>query len=95
MAERLLKARDVAERVGVEIGTVLDWHQKGKLPAVRLGGGPRGPLRWPEGELEAALRRWHTGRTHNGGPATRPGPGPDTEGASSRAQPTLRPVGRE
>jgi predicted DNA-binding transcriptional regulator AlpA len=95
MTERLLKARDVAERVGVEMGTVLDWHQQGKLPAIRLGGGPRGPLRWPESDLEAALQRWHTGQAHTDGPAALPGPGPGPGGISSRAPRTLRPVGDE
>jgi predicted DNA-binding transcriptional regulator AlpA len=95
MSATLLKARDVAARLGVEMCTVLDWHQQGKLPAIRLGGGTRGPLRWPEDELEAALRRWHTGSDHGHAPAPLAQPGAVTEGASSREHPRLRPVGRD
>lgn len=89
----LLKARDVAVRLGVEMSTVLDWHQQGKLPAIRLGGGVRGPLRWPEDEVEAALRKWHTGGIDSDGPAPPRGrPGPGTGVGGSHAPRTLRPV---
>ncbi len=53
MAERLLTARQVAERFGVSVETVLRWHRSGRLPAgFRLA---TGVLRWSERELDAWL----------------------------------------
>jgi excisionase family DNA binding protein len=36
MNDRLLKAREVAELVGLSPSTVLDWWQDGRLPGFRL-----------------------------------------------------------
>jgi excisionase family DNA binding protein len=33
---RLLTAREVAERLGVSVETILRWHRRGDLPGVRL-----------------------------------------------------------
>lgn len=53
--ERLLKASDVAELLGVSMGTVLDWWQEGKLPGFRLGGSVGSPVRFRMSEIEAWL----------------------------------------
>ena len=53
MTERLLRARDVAERLDVSVETVLRWHRAGKLP-----GGRRlssSVLRFDAQEIEAWL----------------------------------------
>ena len=39
MTDRLLTAREVAERLGVTAETVLRWTRRGELPAIRLPGG--------------------------------------------------------
>jgi excisionase family DNA binding protein len=51
MADRLLTAREVAERFGVSAETVLRWTRRGELPAIRL---PGGAIRYREGDLD----RW-------------------------------------
>jgi excisionase family DNA binding protein len=53
MTGGLLTAREVAERLGLSVATVLRWHRAGRLPAFRLA---TGVLRFDEGELE----RWVT-----------------------------------
>jgi excisionase family DNA binding protein len=55
VTDRLLTAREVADRVRVEPATVLRWRRKGKLFAVRL---PSGQIRFPESKLDAALDSW-------------------------------------
>jgi len=52
MADRLLTARDVAERLDVSAETVLRWTRRGELPAIRL---PGGAIRYREDELEGWL----------------------------------------
>lgn len=57
----LLLTRDVAQRFGVQPGTVVDWVEQGRIPRsaiVRLGGTPRGRLRFIESEVEALLEAW-------------------------------------
>jgi excisionase family DNA binding protein len=56
MTDRLLTAREVAERLGVFPGTVLRWVRRGELPAIRL---PGGALRFSE----RALDEWLAART--------------------------------
>ena len=53
MSERLLRTRDVAERLDVSCETVLRWHRSGKLPGGRRLGS--NVLRFSETELEAWL----------------------------------------
>ena len=53
--EKLLKARDVAELLGVEIGTVLDRWEAGDIPGFRLYGRKGGPVRFRLSELEEWL----------------------------------------
>jgi excisionase family DNA binding protein len=54
MTDRLLTAREVAERLGVSPATVLRWVRRGELPAIRL---PSGAIRFRESELEAWLEQ--------------------------------------
>jgi excisionase family DNA binding protein len=98
--ERLLKTRDVAELLGVEMGTVYDYWERGMLPGFRLGGRKGGPLRFRQSEieewLETSCRPGHTVPDNRIGPATRErAPGQGTGGISSHARRILRPVGRE
>jgi len=53
--DRLLTAREVADRLGLSVATVLRWHRAVRLPAFRLA---TSVLRFDEGELE----RWVAGR---------------------------------
>lgn len=59
MAERLLKAKELAPLLGVEVGTLLDWWQAGLIPGYRLGGRKGGPIRFRLSEVEATLEGWH------------------------------------
>jgi excisionase family DNA binding protein len=36
VTDRLLRAREVSELLGISAGTVLDWWQDGRLPGFRL-----------------------------------------------------------
>jgi excisionase family DNA binding protein len=56
---RLLTAREVAERFGVSVESVLRWHRRGDLPGVRLSSNV---LRFEELELE----RWVEARKGRG-----------------------------
>ncbi len=47
MTEPLLKARDLAELLGFSAGTIIDWTEKGDLPAFKVGG----RLRFRESEV--------------------------------------------
>jgi excisionase family DNA binding protein len=50
---KLLTAREIAERFGVSVETVLRWHRSGRLPGgYRLASGV---LRWNAEELDAWL----------------------------------------
>lgn len=57
-AERLLRARDVAELLDVSADTVLDWFEQGRLPGFRLTGRVGSPVRFRESEVLAALESW-------------------------------------
>ena len=54
-AEPLLKVRDVARLLGLEMATVLDHFEAGDLPGFRLYGRKGGPVRFRESEIEAWL----------------------------------------
>ena len=56
---RLLTAREVAERLGVSVETVLRWHRRGDLPGVRLSSNV---LRFEELELDLYLAGRSSGR---------------------------------
>ena len=53
MTDRLLTARDVADRLGLSTETVLSWVRRGDLPAFRLGRA----IRFREDELDAWLEQ--------------------------------------
>jgi excisionase family DNA binding protein len=52
-ADRLLTAREVAELLGFSAGTVVDWVERGGLPAFKVGG----RLRFRESEVIAWLEQ--------------------------------------
>ena len=54
---RLLTVGEVALRLRQSERTVRDKIAAGALPAIRIGEGPRAPIRIPEAELEAWLSR--------------------------------------
>lgn len=78
--ERLLKARDVADLLGLEMSTVLDRFQRGEIPGFRLGGRKGGPVRFRLSEIEEWLENSCRPSTirdpYRNGPATRQRPGP-------------------
>jgi excisionase family DNA binding protein len=55
--QNLLTVGEVAERLKVSRWSVYRRVEAGELPAVRLGSGPRAPIRVDERELEAWLYR--------------------------------------
>jgi excisionase family DNA binding protein len=59
MTERLLTAREVADRLGVSAETVLRWARRGVLPAVYLSSRA---IRFPERELDGWLESRATPR---------------------------------
>jgi excisionase family DNA binding protein len=52
---RLLTAREVADRLGFSVDTILRWTREGRLPAHRISGSERGRLRYFEDELDAVI----------------------------------------
>jgi excisionase family DNA binding protein len=58
VSESLLTAREVAERLGLSPGTVLDRFEAGDLPGFKLYGKAGGPVRFRWSEIEAALEAW-------------------------------------
>jgi excisionase family DNA binding protein len=51
----LLTARQVADRLGFSVDTVLRWTREGKLRGYRISGTAHGRLRYLEDDLEALL----------------------------------------
>jgi len=68
--ERLLRAREVAEMLGVSMDWVLDRWQEGALPGFKLGPSPQSPVRFRMSELDAWLEN------HRGGAKVPPGSRP-------------------
>jgi excisionase family DNA binding protein len=64
VTDRLLTARQVADRLGITAETVLRWTRRGDLPGFRL---PGGALRFGAAELDAWLDAHATGATGRGG----------------------------
>jgi excisionase family DNA binding protein len=62
MTDRLRTAREVAERFGLSVETVLRWTRRGELPAFKL---PGGAVRYREAELDAWLEAHATADTAN------------------------------
>jgi excisionase family DNA binding protein len=71
VTDRLLTAREVADRLGFSVATVLRWARAGELPGLRVGRA----LRFREDELDAWLAERATGAapregvSHHGGRA--------------------------
>jgi excisionase family DNA binding protein len=61
VTERLLTARELAELLGLSPGTVLDWHEAGRIPSFKLGPGVGGPVRFRASEVEAWLEECRRG----------------------------------
>jgi excisionase family DNA binding protein len=58
MADRLLTAREVADRFCLKSSeTILRWVRKGKLPAIKL---PSGAIRFEEAAVERCEQEWAT-----------------------------------
>ena len=53
MADRLLTAREAAERLGVEKITIVRWLRSGRLPGIKIG--TRGDWRIRASELDAYI----------------------------------------
>ena len=51
MTERLLSARDLAVLLGFSASTIVDWSERGEVPAFKVGG----RLRFRESEVLAWL----------------------------------------
>ena len=55
--DRLLTAREIAERLGVSTETVLRWVRRGDVPAIKL---PGGAIRFAADEFDAWLKARET-----------------------------------
>lgn len=61
--EPFITAAEVAERLGFEAGTILDWWEAGRIPGYRFGAkGGRVRFRWSE--IEAELDNCRLGHRH-------------------------------
>ena len=74
---RLLTAREVAERLGVSVETVLRWHRRGELPGVRLSSNV---LRFESLELELYVADRRSGRGESTAKRSTPTEGDSTQG---------------
>jgi excisionase family DNA binding protein len=72
---RLLTAREVADRLGFTVETVLRWTRDGRLRAVRLGRA----LRYRDEDVDAFLEQHETGAAPREG-ASQPGGRAQVEG---------------
>lgn len=64
MTDRLLTARQVADRLGVTAETILRWTRRGDLPGFKL---PGGAIRFRSADIDAWLATHATGATGRGG----------------------------
>jgi excisionase family DNA binding protein len=88
VTSRLLTAREVADRLGFSIDTVLRWTREGKLPGYRVSGTEHGRLRYREDELDVLLAERSTMATPvREAPATLPGAAESRLHSSSPAIP--------
>jgi excisionase family DNA binding protein len=62
VTERLLKAREVAEFLGLSRDVILDWWEDGRLPGFNLGDSEQSPVRFRLSEIE----EWLASRHRNG-----------------------------
>jgi excisionase family DNA binding protein len=70
MSERLLTARELADRLGVSAETVLRWTRRGELPAIKL---PGGAIRYHPDDLADWLAEHATAAPAREAPATQTG----------------------
>ena len=61
MGERLLRAREVGELLGISTAWVLDKWEAGELPGYRLGARAGAPVRFRESEIVEWLERGRRG----------------------------------
>jgi excisionase family DNA binding protein len=54
MTDVLLTARELAEQLSVSAETVLRWHRRGELPAIKL---PGGAVRFREADVASWLEQ--------------------------------------
>lgn len=54
----LVTAAEVARLFGVTPRTVHRWIDRGLIPAIRIGGAARGPLRIRRADVEALMAEW-------------------------------------
>ena len=83
MTERLLSARELADRLGVSTGALLRWTRGGQVPAVKL---PSGAVRYVPERIDA----WLLERAMADGATEEVSPAPDAVrqvGVSSLASP--------
>jgi excisionase family DNA binding protein len=93
MSDRLLRAREVAELLGVSTETVLRWTRRGDLPAVRL---PGGAIRYRPDELDDWLfARAITATPDREVSATPPGAADYTLPSAASATPAAQAVTTE
>ena len=61
MSDRLLNARELAERWGVSPDTILDRYERGDLPGFNIFGKKGGPVRFRLSEIRALEESWRQG----------------------------------
>jgi excisionase family DNA binding protein len=71
MSERLRTARQVADRLGYSVDTILRWTREGKLTGYRVSGTKRGRLRYLDSDIDALLADRATAAPAREAPATR------------------------
>lgn len=54
--ESVVRAEDIARRWDLHPNTVRRWAKEGRIPSIRLGGGPRPTVRFDPTEVERALK---------------------------------------
>jgi nitrogen PTS system EIIA component len=87
VSDRLLSARELADYLGFQAGTIVDWAEAGTVPAFKLGG----RLRFRLSEVEAWLESQRLNRSGDGGEvAPVPYQSPDRERSLTGAPVPLR-----
>lgn len=57
MSKRLLESKEVADLLGISGSLLRKWRQDGVyLPFIKLGDGPKAPVRYREHDVEAYLQ---------------------------------------
>jgi excisionase family DNA binding protein len=58
LSDRLLTARELAERWSLSADTILDRWQRGEIPGYRIGGKAGSPVRFRESDIDALEESW-------------------------------------